>query len=67
MAEITTEWPEEVKSNMNIDAWEEALRLKMSLCTRVPATGAGTPSQKPCVGNTRTRSGHFRRVPGYLR
>ncbi|PLW33503.1 hypothetical protein PCANC_16465 [Puccinia coronata f. sp. avenae] len=36
----------------------------MSLCTRVPATGAGTSSQKPCIGDT--RSGHFRRVPGYL-
>ncbi|PLW35095.1 hypothetical protein PCASD_13003 [Puccinia coronata f. sp. avenae] len=36
----------------------------MSLCTRVPATGAGTSSQKPCIGDT--CSGHFRRVPGYL-
>ncbi|PLW45592.1 hypothetical protein PCASD_06276 [Puccinia coronata f. sp. avenae] len=42
----------------------------MSLRTRVPATGVGTSSQKPCIGDTRTRtrtrSGHFRRVPGYL-
>ncbi|PLW43975.1 hypothetical protein PCASD_06480 [Puccinia coronata f. sp. avenae] len=38
----------------------------MSLRTRVPATGAGTSSQKPCIGNTRIRSGHFRRVPGQL-
>ncbi|PLW13288.1 hypothetical protein PCANC_17864 [Puccinia coronata f. sp. avenae] len=42
----------------------------MSLCTRVPATGAGTPSQKPCIGNirtcSRTRSGHFRRLFGSL-
>ncbi|PLW05616.1 hypothetical protein PCASD_25284 [Puccinia coronata f. sp. avenae] len=36
----------------------------MSLRTRVPATGAGTSSQKPCIDDTRTRtrtrSGHFR-------
>ncbi|PLW45456.1 hypothetical protein PCASD_05971 [Puccinia coronata f. sp. avenae] len=38
----------------------------MSLRTRLPATGAGTTSQKPCLGNTHTRSSHFRPVPGYL-
>ncbi|PLW45212.1 hypothetical protein PCASD_04005 [Puccinia coronata f. sp. avenae] len=38
----------------------------MSLCTRLPATGADTPSQKPCIGDTHTRSSHFRRLFGAL-